>query len=598
MAVFTSQGVLGSRWGLLPLAWALGAMTVARLGAIGLPAERSAERVLFGAVAMLAAIALGVRALGAVGALAPLPLLASLVALTVAVAVLRRDRRLGLRPRGLVSLETLPVAIVAAGAVLLAGVAATLLPVLHWDAAGYHLPYVNFALQRGTLADVPLDAPYISTYPHAVEHFFVAWRAMLPDDRLVDAAQIPFGLLGAAAVASIARRSGARADHAVAAGLAWLAMPAVFLQLPTNYVDVASASLLLVAFAFALAEPTVRNVLAASIALGLFLGSKPSAPVATALVFAVVAARAWKGGRRGAIVLGAAVALLLGAEIYLVNVARFGNPIWPVKLTLGPLALPGRVTMADLLATGPAAPRLEGALALRLARSWTSLDAPPAFDMRNGGLGAVFLAALPVAALAAVRARGIAVLALALASLASPDPAVPRYILAFPGLVLALAAARVTALPARGRAVVLGLVAVASLVGVIRAAPGLSGEGPPLGAYVAMSEAERARAAGAAGSPRRFLDAVARLGPGDATAFDASLDLPYLAWSPDLAHHAVRIPDGAGDAEADRVLGDPSVRLLIVGASSPVAARARARGDSFQELFTCRTSSCVVFSRL
>ena len=83
--------------------------------------------------------------------------------------------------------------LVAAGGLALATTAAYLLPVWQWDALGYHLPYVNFALQHGTLTDVPVDVPYLSTYPHVVEQFFVAWRALLPDDRLVELAHLPFG---------------------------------------------------------------------------------------------------------------------------------------------------------------------------------------------------------------------------------------------------------------------------------------------------------------------------------------------------------------------------------------------------------------------
>ena len=94
--------------------------------------------------------------------------------------------------------------------------------------------------------------PYVSTYPHNVESLIIALRALLPDDRLVDLAQIPFGLLGAVAIAGIARRCGAARPPALAAGAAWVVAPAVFLQMPTDYVDVASAALFLSAIYFVL----------------------------------------------------------------------------------------------------------------------------------------------------------------------------------------------------------------------------------------------------------------------------------------------------------------------------------------------------------
>ena len=48
---------------------------------------------------------------------------------------------------------------VAAFALAVVTLAAYLLPVWQWDALGYHLPYVNFALQRGTFADIPSTSP-------------------------------------------------------------------------------------------------------------------------------------------------------------------------------------------------------------------------------------------------------------------------------------------------------------------------------------------------------------------------------------------------------------------------------------------------------
>jgi hypothetical protein len=587
-----------SRWGLLPVAIVLASLVASRLGAVAFQRGLPRERLLFGAIALNVVIVAGVRSFGLFGGLSRGYLLGALCVLAVSLALLHRDRRLGVSWRALVSGEAAPIGVLAAMALLVAGACAYFLPVWQWDSLGYHLPYVNFALQNGTLADVPPDVPYLSTYPHGVESLFIAWRAMLPDDRLVDAAQIPLGLLGAASIGVLARGLGARADHAVAAGLLWLTLPAVFLQLPTNYVDIGSAAFLLAAAAFTLASPEAHNMVAAGLALGLFLASKPNAPIATALMFALLAARGWKAGRRASIVVAAACAALVGGEAYVVNLVRHGNPIWPVRLSLGPISLPGTLPMSALLESGAAAPRLAGILPWRIVRSWTALDPPPVFDMRYGGLGIVFLASLPAAVAVAVRRRAPALAVIALATLASPDPSVPRYILAFPGLVLALAAARVSALGARSRYAVLVGAALVAAGALVRAYPGLTGEGPPLQAYLRMSEAERLRAVGANGSPAPFFDALDRLGPDDVTAFDASFDLPYLAWPPDLSRRAVRIPDDAGEAEAKRIIEDARLRLLVIDDHSPVAIAARAQTDRFKELFHCRSASCIVFMRM
>ena len=415
-------------WGLLPIALPLSCITLLGLGALVFPHDSVpfGERLLGGMLLTLATVAVGVRVLGAAGVLTTAVVIGAELIVTANVLVAVRIRGLKMWPRRWpVSLSTLPVLGVAAFALVVVTLAAYLLPVWQWDALGYHLPYVNFALQRGTFADIPVDVAYVSTYPHVVEDVFIAWRALIPDDRLVELAHLPFGLLGATAVGLIAYRQGARAS-AVAAGAAWLTLPAVFLQLPTNYVDVASAALLLTAIAFVLSSVDCTRVILAAIALGMFLGSKPSAPLAAVLVFAALAVAAWRSGLR-TIGIAAVVVLLLGGESYLTNLVRQGNPVWPVRIDLGPIHLPGRFPMSDLLASGAAAPRAHGSLAMRVFDSWTTIwPAVPAFDMRVGGLGVLILVALPFALISVVRQRSVVVVLVFVATLATPDPAVAR----------------------------------------------------------------------------------------------------------------------------------------------------------------------------
>lgn len=68
-----------------------------------------------------------------------------------------------------------------------------------------------------------------------------------------------------------------------------------------------------------------------------------------------------------------------------------------------------------------------------------------------------------------------------------------------------------------------------------------------------MAGGERRRAVGADGVPTSFLDAVARVGPGEITVFDGSFDLSYLAWPPDLSRNAMRIPDELSGEAAERL---------------------------------------------
>ena len=546
-------------------------------GAERAPNGSGFERLLAGALLIVAVVAIVVRLLGALGLLTTPVLVGVLVAAAIGATIVLRVRGMSwrLRWRRGVSLETLPLLAVATAAIALAIAAAYLLPVWQWDALGYHLPYVNFALQRGTFADIPDDVAYLSTYPHIVEYAFIAWRALLPDDRLVELAHLPFGLLGALAIATIARRQGARTDHAVAAGVAWLTFPAVFLQLPTNYTDVASAALLLTAAAFVLGPMDRTRILLAAVAIGLFLGSKPQAAIATALVLLVLTVRAYRAGFRAVIPVAAIVALVLGAESYVVNLVRHGNPVWPVRLSLGPINLPGRYGMSDLLQSGAAAPRTHGNVFERVAESWLTVIPPhPVFDMRIGGLGLLFLVAL-----------------------ATPDPAVARYMLAFPGLVLALAVPAVEGLRRATRFAVFGLAALAAAHNLVVAYPGLSGDGPPLTAYVGMTSAQRQRAVGADGPPTAYLDAIAEVRPGEITVFDRWADLPYLAWPFDLSRAAARIPDDVTVEQAERIVEAADVRMLIVGDDTVAGSVVRRNPQRFIPQFHCKSSTCTVYLR-
>lgn len=588
-------------WGLLAAGTLCTGLMVVAAGPLLLPGAGVAERLLAGAVATVTGIAVTVRIAGAFGVLGAPALLAvgGVATAATVVAAARRGPFWRLPWRSMATLYTLPLLLVAGAVVVISIVAAYLLPVWQWDALGYHLPYVNFALQNGSLADVPPDAPYLSTYPHVVEHVFAAWRALAPDDRLVELAHLPFGLLGALAIAVLAHKLGAAPPHAVAAGAAWLTLPAVFLQLPTNYTDVASAALLLAAAAFLASGPLGRRrIVLIAVTLGLFLGSKPQAPVATMIVLVLVTVLAVREGHGRWAAAGWLITLVLGAESYVVNVVRFGNPVWPVRLDLGPIHLPGRFDMSDLLNSGAAARRTHGNMVERVVQSWGTIVSPqPVFDMRIGGLGLLFLVALAVAAVRVVRSRSVVLAVIAAATLATPDPAVARYVLPFAGLVLAVAVPAVNGVRHLWRYAVFGLAAVAAAHAVYTGYPGLRGEGPPLGDYWAMTVAERQRAVGASGPPTPYLDALARLGDGERTLFDGGAELPYLAWPFDLSRNAARIPDDVDDAEVDAILADPTVGLLIVADDSPVATRVRLDPQSWEPVFTCSSAPCSGYLR-
>jgi hypothetical protein len=596
-------------WGLLPVALPCALFVAARLGALVFPTVSGADRALAGSALSAALVLATVRLLGAFGALTGGAVLGVLVVVAVALALLapRRPVLRFVAFRELATGSTAPLLAAAAVAVAVAVVAALWLPVWQWDALGYHLPYVNFALIARGFGGVPDDMPYVSTYPHNVETLTVALRAMLPDDRLVDLVQIPCALLGGLATAGIARRVGAPRSAAVGAGAAWLVVPAVFLQMPTDYVDIASVAFLLTAIYFILSAARAREssalstrrkaLLLGGLSLGIYLGTKPNAPlsasvVAVLLVVVGVRSRDW-----GALAVALAL-VAVGGETFVVNALRYGNPVWPVRVQIGPIFLPGRESMQHLLESGALAPHLHGSLASRVVRSWTSLTSPPVFDMRIGGLGPLVLAAMPAALVTLIRRRdGLAGGAL-LATVIAPDPSVARYVLAFPAVLLALAAPRAAALPRRLRpwfGLLAGGLAVAQIA---YAWPGLTGDGPSLQAYAHMTDAQRALAVGANGPPAPFADARKRVAAGETFAFDQSLDLPYLAWESDLRYRAVWIPGSLASAgAAEDFLESENVRVVAAAADSPVGQWLAQRPERFLKLFQCRSAPCSVFAR-
>ncbi len=594
------------RWGFLPIAASCALFIAVRLGALVFPRGRASDRAVAGSVLLAALMILEVRVLGAANRLTGASLLGGLLVIGLAVAVFSRRAENPLPIRDLVTKTNALLLASACAAVGIAVLAAYWLPVWQWDALGYHLPYVNFVVAGRGLDAVPEDMPYVSTYPHNVETLMIALRAMLPDDRLVDLAQVPFGLVGALATAAISRRCGAARGLALAAGAAWIVVPAVFLQLPTDYVDVACAAFLLAAIYFVLAAASAGSggatstrsaLLVGGVALGLYLGSKPNAPVAAAVVSVLLV---WAGRRAGE-GRAALVALLLvavfGAGTFVENAVQYGNPIWPVEVKIGPVFLHGRTAMQRLLDSGAAAPRLHGPLPSRILRSWTALTSPPVFDMRIGGFGPLVLLSAPAAVVTLFRRKDAILWGAFAATLASPDPSVARYVLGFPALLLALGAPRVAALPGRTQrwlGVLVGLLGVAQIA---YAWPGLSGEGPALLAYARMTDSQRAEAVGADGPPTPFLLARERIGKGETFAFDQSLELPYLAWASDLRYRAVWIPDSLSGDAVESFLKRENVRVVVAADTSPTGHWLRDQADRYLNLFPCKSAPCSVFAR-
>lgn len=582
--------------GLLVLAAPLLAWTAWRGAWLVLPQESLHTRLAAAAVLAMTLVHVSVGGLGQLSAITGPALVAVLAVVGVAFRWLTPGRPR--TPWRQLAREA-PVGVALGLGVLgLAVLTARLLPIWQWDSFGYHLPFVNFVLQHHGFAEVPADLRYISTYPHNIELGMVWLRALLPDDRLVDLAQVPYGAAGAVLTAALARELGASRALSALAGACWLTVPLVFLQLPTNYVDVGTAATLLGAVFFLMVRPVrATELVLGGLALGFFLGSKPSAPLAAVVLGAAAVVRAVRAGQLRALGVMALVTLVFGAEQYAVMWVRHGNPVWPVAVQVGPWSLPGEHAVSELLAAGAALPSASGGVVERLLVSWLAVDAAPAFDMKLGGLGLTFLVALPLALLALVRRRaGWLVVALGV-GLLSPDPSLGRYVLAFPALVLALAFAELTAASRDSLTVERWATAVAVLTAAWQlhhAWPGLVGDGPPWSAYLTMSDEERRLAVGPHGRPTDYPPTWQLVATGESIAFDADFEFPGLLWSPELRYPVYAVPRRATAGELSAFLERRAVKVAAVGERNRAVLAADPR---WEPLFECRSAPCAVFLR-
>jgi tetratricopeptide (TPR) repeat protein len=485
---------------------------------------------------------------------------------------------------------------VGAIAVGLAGWAAYLLVPWAWDALGHHLPLVHDAIQTGELREVPSNNPYINTYPLAVNLYFVWWRLLLPDDTFIDLAQLPFGLAACLAVAALAVRGGVPAPRALALSFLFLAVPVTALQLASNYTDIGYAAFLLLGVYFVTGPLDRAGAAFGALVLGLLLATKPSAPVALALMLVVTLIRAYRL-RRVHIALAIAVAALaIGSPRYIENYMAYGNPVWPVEVRLGPLELPGEVPLDVILDNQVPEPYLHYGWLGRTVGSWLAWPEHYGYSMRIGGFGPLFALALLPSVLVALRWRPpraviLPVALIAAATLATQWAHMSRHTLALPAALLVLTAC--VSQPWRPRwrtAADLWLAALAAW-GLYLAVPGFTLPSPlSLAELARLPPSERPAAFGGLdGHERLWGEARAFIRPGEAFGHDRSFGLAGLLWRPDGQGHVAYLPSTVRSPEAfSSWLRDERVRVVVLGDDEPhFGPWARAQPERFVKLFDC-----------
>ena len=393
--------------------------------------------------------------------------------------------------------------------------------------------------------------------------------------------------------------------------LTWLLLPAVFLNVPSNYIDVTCASLWLSAVLFlARSDATDAHRFFGALALGLYAGSKVTGalhavlliPLVVLILWQQIGFATWRWIPR-ALGMGAVITALGGAT-YIRNVAKFGNPFWPVRTRLAGRDLPGTVDVTPLITPPWGGPD-------DLASVWRSFfepNPPYMVDVRVGGFGSLLpwvLLPCLVLALGIGAKRGLAkqttpgllaIAVLVLTALAQPAAWWGRYTLALPAAGL-LAMAVVLSRVRRTWIPQAALVALA-VWAVVQAWPARVGFYGPLELLeksARMTPAERASQSFFVWHNPSMSHREAFLEPGEAAIYDDSISLLYPLWRFDWQNRVLYRPftgsftGWIGQLEADRA------RWAAVRRNGPAEAALRSAG--WTPLGPCQKDDCAMWSR-
>jgi hypothetical protein len=414
----------------------------------------------------LALVAVPAATLGEIAALTHTTLLrppwGPLLALTPAAAVTAAAWRRGWRPHpprlALGTLDRLHWLVLGLGAALLLGSVVINLahPATGGDGLSYHAPLAVFLWEDGDLVTFLNRAP--DTFALANPGTAELWYGLLRvagGERLANFGQLPFALLGLAAILAFSRRLGSGRGAALLSALAFLLCPIVVMQVGMQPTDVLGAAVLMAAVALASA-PVVewdrRRLALLGLAFGLTATTRLALLPSLAGVGAFVAAglvRRAAPRRRAAVLkqlaLVAACFLLVAGPWWCRNLLRYGNPVYPAAIPL----LGRGITVSDFgyvdkeFVPTPAA--------------WPLYPLIEPQDDRSG-FGAVFAVAVIPGLLYSLYRAKRAPLAVYGASLVFMVPAwwfltmhEPRFFLAHAGLGLAFVPWSLAAVPRRQR---------------------------------------------------------------------------------------------------------------------------------------------------
>jgi hypothetical protein len=331
---------MAAAWALLLAAAGVAWLQAARLGLA------SFELPLGFGLLWLGFVALPSAALGAAGWALGVPLLRPpagplLAAVPALIALLAGRSHWRALPRPRVRAPRGLAGLLALVAVALLGttVAITLShPPTGYDALSYHGPLAVYLWRDGDLGAWLERTPWAwaLAHPGTAELWFGLLR-LAAGERVASLGQLPFALLGSAAVYAFAMRLGVGRGGARVGGAAFLLAPIVVLQSGSQVNDLAAGALLMTAIALA-AAPVAGwsgpRLAVVGLALGLAVTTKLAALPAVVAVAGYVIVASWRSRRLPVLVPGVMAGLLAVGPWWARNLALYGNPIYPAALPL------------------------------------------------------------------------------------------------------------------------------------------------------------------------------------------------------------------------------------------------------------------------
>ncbi len=305
----------------------------------------------------------------------PLGIVNAVIAITLAVWVGRSQGgrssagEIALAWRTLWRLVSTSGAVAAAGAITVLATIwvvylGTLLPLYDYDVWAYHLSWVAYAHQEGSLGPFPMPWPFVDCYPMNTQILFL-WAVIGTNtDQWANIVQTPFAYVSALSCYLLARHIGARRIDAALIGLLIFSIPTVLHQMWTAKVDLAITGGTLVTLAFLSRRRfTASSLVVAGCAAGFFIGCKGSGMILAIGLLLFLIYRLLtistddfglpKGKRFSTALIALLIviipAFLLGSFFYLRNWVMYGNPAGIFEVKIGSINLYEGIDLKALL---------------------------------------------------------------------------------------------------------------------------------------------------------------------------------------------------------------------------------------------------------